>query len=830
MFNREKNKAKRTKIESFLFGVGLFAMGFFLAVVNAPQVINTVDLLNNGIETTAVITNIRRVGNRAGGGARTYSFTLELDYFVGDVLYQNEIGNFSETNFNLVVGQEISIQFSPNNHTNILTSNRLNEPVMIFLMPVIFLVTSGGLMIVGLLCIVGKLKPFEEKYKITNTLRPELGLPVAGGVIIIIGIVGFFHGRGESSIFLIIMGLVTWLFYINNVVIIKDDHFTYRLFPKKLIYYKDIKTIQKVKKENGDATGKYRSFSIVLKNGKELRLRGLKYLENLDNAYQGKKNQIESTSDERMDEHNMNNLFSQFKEKLQSKAGRTISGILLMALAVIIGIRFRENDSDVITGIIVTIVGAGFSRFISFGRDESEGTAKERSVLRIETFWIKLSAISFLAACFFSFFAIRDFLDPDFLWTSVETFLVVVIAIFGFILPFKELIRFLNRAIIIHDDHFVIRNWLRNVRVIYYQDVKKYDEIFHTIDGESVPGRYVILKNENEDWLCVSDFVYTYNLEQAIDDYHFRHGSSSVPTLEADEHDEAETTEEIEAQPGSLRWMIIPTVLLTLIMLGVIWWLGWFDYILDDPTANNDDGVSNLLIEDDAEPELPIDIFIPDHELQVTMPWSLTWTQETIQLYPEQELELERRIDWHMQEHLHNLYGGMFTTADRALVTQTGFDFVDLTYYRITDSTNPVAEPVNIRLHLNWIAPQLFDEPNNRIFLAPHIRIQINIPYEREYALARIAEDEMFYRNLEMQLNILTISLLNQIYAQYDTQLINFTNNHLRERQVDNVIISILDQNSGVIDMVQIMPVWDRDEFGVFCWDFYWPIESRMCD
>jgi len=279
---KKLNKAKKTKIQSFLSGIGFLAMGIFTVVVNIPQVINAVDVLNNGIETTATITDIRRVRSR-GGNVTTFSYTIELDYFVDGILYQNEIRNFSETNFRLTVGQEISIHFSSNNHNNILTSHRLSEPVMIFLMPTIFLVIGGGVMTIGLLVIVGKLNPFEEKYKIKKTLRPDIGLPIGGSVVLIIGIAGYFHGR--DSVVLLIFGLVAWIYYINKVVVIKDDHFTYRIFPKRVIYYRDIKTIRKVKKAKGDATGKYKSFLIVLKNGKDLGLRDLKYLENLDNEY-----------------------------------------------------------------------------------------------------------------------------------------------------------------------------------------------------------------------------------------------------------------------------------------------------------------------------------------------------------------------------------------------------------------------------------------------------------------------------------------------------------------------------------------------------------------
>lgn len=219
----------------------------------------------------------------------------------------------------------------------------------------------------------------------------------------------------------------------------------------------------------------------------------------------------------------------------------------------------------------------------------------------------------------------------------------------------------------------------------------------------------------------------------------------------------------------------------------------------------------------------------PDHRLQITMPWTLEWAQKTIEAYPEQELELERYFDWVMQAHLQSLYELPFITEDRILVSEIGFDQVQLTYRSFQTRGRPELEKeVNVYFYFTWPERQIAKESD--VFLEPDMQVQINFPYEREVALARMVDDIEFYHEIEAQIHSLVIDLLLMIYE--DVQPRNLQTNRFLERGIDEVVIMYFDENSGALNAVQMVAIWDdSDEFGIHCWfSFHDDIDLQTCD
>lgn len=223
----------------------------------------------------------------------------------------------------------------------------------------------------------------------------------------------------------------------------------------------------------------------------------------------------------------------------------------------------------------------------------------------------------------------------------------------------------------------------------------------------------------------------------------------------------------------------------------------------------------------------------PDYTWTFNLPWSEEWGLETIRQYPEQALELERRIDWTVQRWLKDRYEGSFRTNHRLMMNNHRFDPLELVYYNVD---NPEKEYL-IRLYINW-ADATYDEGCQH-FLRPDVHLRVEVPFtqlfiESQMEFFRDEEGIATFINFEQEIHDVVIPF---IYDTFGMQLINFQNQNLQERGIDDMLIGYdvlnTDSPESQLLVIRVIPVWGSDDdFGISCWFSYHgdDIDKHYCD
>jgi len=222
-----------------------------------------------------------------------------------------------------------------------------------------------------------------------------------------------------------------------------------------------------------------------------------------------------------------------------------------------------------------------------------------------------------------------------------------------------------------------------------------------------------------------------------------------------------------------------------------------------------------------------------DHTWRFTSPWTLEWVADTISLYPEQALELERRFDWTVQRQLFQLYDQAFRTDDRILMRNGTFEPVDLLYYAVDDPENEV----RVRMYFVWEDEQAEAESDRR-FLLPDMHVRLEVPFEQlflhvpmEFAMQG---GVLINSNFEQEIHDVIIPFLSEVLG---FQMMNHQNHNLRERGTDDMLFLYyrVDHEDGLNQLwgVRVVPVWGSDEgFAISCWFSYHEdeVDAQYCD
>ncbi|WP_310601529.1 DUF3592 domain-containing protein [Anaerosporobacter sp.] len=91
-------------------------VGIGIIVINVMNFINKEALMQNGLETTAIVTEISTRGKN-----RSISTKVYVKYTVDDVFYNNHL---SIQNYGRYIGEEIAILYNPNNPNTITPRDR----------------------------------------------------------------------------------------------------------------------------------------------------------------------------------------------------------------------------------------------------------------------------------------------------------------------------------------------------------------------------------------------------------------------------------------------------------------------------------------------------------------------------------------------------------------------------------------------------------------------------------------------------------------------------------------------------------------------------------
>ena len=222
-----------------------------------------------------------------------------------------------------------------------------------------------------------------------------------------------------------------------------------------------------------------------------------------------------------------------------------------------------------------------------------------------------------------------------------------------------------------------------------------------------------------------------------------------------------------------------------------------------------------------------------DHTWTFTLPWTEEWGLETIRRYPEQALELERRIDWTVQRWLRDRYDQAFRTDHRLMMINNRFEPLELLYY---DVSNPEKE-VRIRLYVEW--SETWEKRQGQRFLHPDMYVQLEVPFEQSFVYAEmeffmgdgIAQNTSFSQNFKFEQEIHRV-LIPLLYKTLGVEVMNYQNQNLRERGIDDMVFLYYGVDDDQMWAVRIVPVWESDEaFIISCWfSYHWEEARQKCE